>query len=400
MDSTLRPFVCAEGDDCLKLVLLVLLLGPLFRALGRKEAVQRWVERHSNQLRKGCLGFCVVTLVVVVGLSLAIACQDRLFLHDEATVLSTVAAFAHGQQIYPLASDRVEYGLLYGPATYLVYLPPMMFGAERFGVYLAWVGLAFAGSLALVFAAMKREYGRGTALCSAVLLVAFTCPFFPYELAIKGDIWILLFTALGLWASRLRRRWVAAVLIAVSGAMIVDLKIPLLAIALLPCVTLWVEGKQARWAALLGGVGIPVLALGPFALKHISLKGYMEQLADAAQHGFSLSLFEHNLLFALYFLLPTIGLLWTAWEQDREGYAGVASRTCGVPGFAWMLPGDYVADRIKEGCGTVAFDGSGGPPGRDRRGSLYQDMAHCRSEQRLCCESAGFTACDRCRDSR
>ena len=297
------------------LVLLYVLL-PLLLLLFRNHAVLGWTATHRSALQTCGKTLSLLILFLTIGGGLIACSTDRILYHDEASVLTIAAAFRHGQPMYPPLQAPVEYGLLYGPATYLVYIPPLLLGASRIGVYQAW-GI-FALALAILFVYLTARQLRVSALAAVTLFTVLLSPLTLSVWSIKGDIWVLLFSACGLWASLALKRWPAALFISISGAMLVNLKFPLLLLALLPCVLLWQRDHKSRSPALITMLLIPTLALLTFALPGISLSGYLNQLREASHHGFSHKIFFGNAPYFLFVLLPTFAMLWVAWKTDRN----------------------------------------------------------------------------------
>jgi len=105
------------------------------------------------------------------------------------------------------------------------------------------------------------------------------------EWAIKAEPWLLLLSALGLWAACRLPRWRAACVIAIAGAMLVDMKATILLVALLPCVLLWQRERSARVpAAVCAFILIPLLAILPFALPGVSIGNYLQILLGYQKH--------------------------------------------------------------------------------------------------------------------
>lgn len=303
----------SDLERCLKTLALTLFLTPALWFLLTRQETQRWIARRRLGIRlvfKVCC-FAIIVLTVVCGLSAVMT--EHMRFHDEATVLSIAAAFRHGQPMYPPNAGPAEYGLLYGPMTYFVYLPPMLLGAERLGWYQGWVLVALAASLFFIYLALRR-IGSGFAVLACVTYVAmFAARFADSTWAIKGDVWILLFSAVGFWAALSLDSWTAALVVGFAGAVLVDLKITLALLALLPCVTLWQRGRGSRSWAMAGAVLIPLFASVPFLFHRISLAAYREQLVEAAGHGLSKAHLLENLFTLLQMFLPTLALLW--WLQ-------------------------------------------------------------------------------------
>lgn len=299
-------------------LLLCILLPPSIFLL-RMPSVVNWTARHRGPIQLSAKVAALLVLALAVGGGLIAAVSDRILFHDEASVLTIAAAFHNGQPLYPAAQAPVEYGLLYGPATYLLFLPPMFFGGVRIGIYQAWSILALALTLLFVYLVARRvPVGRLQAFAAAALFAIMLSPLMLSVWSIKGDVWVLLFSACGLWASLSLNRWPAAILVAISGAVLVDLKFPLLLLSLLPCILLWQRDRKAHLPGLIAAVLVPSFALLLFAVPGLSLSGYAYQLRAAGHHGFSLSIFFINVPYFLFLLLPSFALLWFALRTKRH----------------------------------------------------------------------------------
>ncbi len=330
-------------------MLSLTLLIPIALSLSTREGVQRWAARAGNRSHRLFYLVCCFLLSAVF-LSMFVVAFYNQALHDETTILSGAAAYLHGSPLYPLADAPVEYGLLYGPVTYLVYMP-VLFAAQRLTLPLLWDLAAVGAAVFLVWRYLKwRSFSTAAAMASAVLLLAFLLPLAPYVFSVKGDAWILLAMAVGVWSNCVRSKWIAALVLALAGACLVDLKVTLVLAALLPCVDLWRRGKSFRLPALAAMLLMPGLAIGVFLLPGISLRGYRQQLATASHHGLSFHLFLLNLPFAFYLLLPGICLAvllgvrsreeLRKWANDRSAYMALLA---GVFGLALLSGAKYGA---------------------------------------------------------
>lgn len=299
-------------------MLLLLLSLPIFFFLASRPAVQSWVFAHLAELRKVGKVLCVVVLGTTIAGGLLGALTERTVLHDEAAILSIAAAYHHAQPLYPSSSAPAEYALLYGPAAFLVYLPPMYLGFERLGAFQVWVVLALAATFGLVFLTIEKVLATKWERIGLLTLLAISIsPFITAAWSTKGDIWILFFSALGIWATTIRSRWVAAIVISAAGAMLMNIKFPLLFLALVPCLLLWQRERPARMPALLGAFLIPLLALLTFRIPGISLSGYSEELREASRHGMSLHVFLGNLPSFFFLALPTFFLALADLSREK-----------------------------------------------------------------------------------
>lgn len=340
-------FSLFDGAEVIKGVAVlwkVMLPGALFTLVFflvlRLPGTELWAKLRLAQLRLMWRILCGIFVLLVVGCGLVAVVTERIRFFEEATVLSTVAAFWHGQALYPSTQAPVEYGLLYGPVTYFMYLPPMMGGALRLWGYEAWALGALGGTFLLLFLALRRKFGVSVALGSAALLAANVARFTGNEWAIKADVWILLFSALSFWASSRLQSWTAACVIAVAGAMLVDLKATLLLIALLPFVLLWQRERSARVPVVVFALLLPLLALLPFSLPGVSLSNYVRLLLEYKSHATSARVLAINTQMTLIIFLPTFTLLWAAmsvaprtacsWIRERSAYLVILIVACVV----------------------------------------------------------------------
>lgn len=297
----------------MKLMILLVVLVPLALALSRNQRLEAFVEQHQRGLGRLVGIACLVIIAATVAMGFAVAFRDQVN-HDQSTILSVAAAVRHGQSMYPGPGAAVEYGLLYGPATYLLYLPALALVSTRLTPALVLAAAASGFAILAFLFTLRRRFGWTLALAATALLVALAAPFLPQEWEARGDPWILLAIALGLPAARVRNRWLSGLLIAICGALLTNLKFPLLVVGMLPCVELW-KRPGGRIPAVAATILMPMLALLPFTAPEISLQGYMDQLQEAGHHGFSVHLIPQNFLFTFYLVLPTICLAW--WLQRR-----------------------------------------------------------------------------------
>lgn len=252
-----------------------------------------------------------IFLFLILAGGIFVAHSERILFHDEPSVLALAAAFLHGQPLYPQPSAPVEYGLLYGPATYLLYLPPMLAGAQRLGFYQAWAVLALAGVFLFVYLS-ARPLGRNPAIAAVGLAASSACLFTDHTWAIKGDVWIVLCIAIGLWAGRRLSPWNALWVVALTGAMMVNCKITTLPLALLPILVLYQRAGRYRASAYGSLLLLFPLSALPFALPGVSFDGYLHLLHEAMHHGLAVRMFELNLKVVTVLLLPTLVFLYAA----------------------------------------------------------------------------------------
>lgn len=284
----------------------------------RTDGIERWAGGRLAQFRCTWRIACGLFVLLTVACGLVAVATERMHFPEEATVLSVVAAYHNGQAIYPADHSPVEYGLLYGPVTYLLYLPPMLAGAVRLWWYEVWSLAGLGCAFVLVCCALRPRYGWSVALGGTALLATSVARFSGNEWAIKADVWLLLFSALGFWAALRLRYWKAAMVICVAGAVLVDVKATLLLVALLPFVVLWQRDRAARLPVLIFTFLLPILALSVFAMPGISLSNYTRLLLEYKQHATIRSTLVANAQMTLMIWIPTFILVWSSMGLDSE----------------------------------------------------------------------------------
>jgi hypothetical protein len=136
--------------------------------------------------------------------------------------------------------------------------------------------------------------------------------------AIKGDLWILFFSALGFWAALRMSGWKAVAMVALAGAALVDLKATTLITAALPCLLLQHKGR-GRWTmSVWSFVLLLGFACGVFLLPGISLGNFSVLLSTASRVGLRLSVLKGNVIVLLPMLLPYVLLSSMCWVYKRE----------------------------------------------------------------------------------
>lgn len=290
----------------------------VFFLLLRRPAVAESLQRHQRILVRALCALCLALAAYFIVADLATLPQERPYQDDEAAILSVSAAYLHGQPMYPDANAPMEYSILYGPATFLLFAVPMLFHAESLIWFQAWVALCLTLTLLFGLWALRSVAGSTVSILALGYAVAVIGMKAPNEWSNKGDPWILLFVSVGIWAAlRLRPRW-AELLIAVSGAFLLNLKVTLLPLALLPFLLLWDREKiaplrKAGWVAL-----TCLLGLGFFLIPNISLANYRHELMLASRHGISHGLLAYNVIvFVRWFALPLVAAWWYLYSADR-----------------------------------------------------------------------------------
>lgn len=235
------------------------------------------------------------------------------FWHDEATILSISSAYLHGEPIYHASSAASYYSLLYGPATFLVYVPFLLFYPHP--VVGAHVAGAIAGLADLILLYRILRVYVAPSLAKALLPVVTATLLVLYEvlLGTRGDSWLLGCFGLAVWAVFLRRQMLAFTLSGVACGLAIDFKITVFPVVILLIVILCGFHEQdRRRAVLVATLSALTAALALFATSQISLWAYSQRLSFVGRQHLHLSQSVQNLLFASFFsggaiLIPLLG---------------------------------------------------------------------------------------------
>lgn len=133
--------------------------------------------------------------------NLATIPQQRPFQDDESSVLSVSAAYVHGQELYPKLNAPVEYSILYGPATFLIYAVPVALHAENLMWFQAWVWAVLLVALTAAYFAFRFVANPTLALMALGYAVCVIGMKAENEWSNKGDAWLLVFVAAALWGA-------------------------------------------------------------------------------------------------------------------------------------------------------------------------------------------------------
>ena len=291
----------------------------LFYFVLRSPWVGLRIQGGRQQLLRALCLVCVGAAAFFVLADLATIPQQRPYQDDESAILSVSAAYVHGQPMYPNLDAPVEYSILYGPSTFLIYAVPALLHAESLMWFQAWVALGL--TLALLFALFALRAKAGWTI--ALLAFGYTVCVFGMKAAnewsSKGDPWILFFVSLSFWGALcLRPRW-ADIWIALCGACLINLKATLLPLALLPLLLTW-NRERVSFRRKVLAVGLMCLfACSFFLLPRISLANYRTELTLASRHGISRGLLWYNIIvFVRWFGLPLLAAYWYLRSGDRD----------------------------------------------------------------------------------
>lgn len=261
------------------------------------------------RLRMPWRSFSIGMIGVVVGAALAYLVLPVLF-EDAETNIACVSAMAmRGAPVYPAMNAAARYSLAYGPLTYLAHIPLYWLLGESLVSFKLLGILSMLVTLGLSYR-ICRHYGSSReALVGVGCLSLVLFRYLHVEFWGRNDPLLLCFTALALWAVVEAGDTAAVLAVALSFAVLPNLKITAV-FYVLPILVLLII--QRGWK--LAGVAVAIaLALfpSPFLLPQVSLAGYIAILQTVGKHGLDPGFLARNLQYSAIFLLPTGMLAWS-----------------------------------------------------------------------------------------
>jgi hypothetical protein len=249
-----------------------------------------WTKLSSSRSLRWTLAFGVTlyALLVCWAMVFPATLQD-----SEVGVHFVVLKLLAGGPIYPSGRDGAFYGLLYGPLTYLLYLPPFLIAPTSFTLTKAY-SLSILVLAAVItgweVCRVNRDvrHRLGVALMGTALLLYFK----EFAFAPKAEPMLLLLAAVGVSCMRLRH---AMFYLAALAAVMANIK-PSAVVALMPILYL----AHARWKpsarqTVVAAFLFALLLVLPYCLPFSSVAEYWALLRNASQHGLSPAMFALNL---------------------------------------------------------------------------------------------------------
>ena len=289
------------SGQLISIVLLCLPLALLFRRVIRPERLPQTLSIPQWMLIP--MGLFIV--FAFAGPLFFITHEHMLF-HDEPTVIAVAGAELNGEPLYHAPAAAERYSLLYGPATYWVYMPPMIAKATDLRIFQLWVLLPLFLSALMAWKISRRLLSPRDSLfilfCFAIAVLTQS----PSEWAMKGDVWILLAICVALWGATKLGKFGAPIVIGLCGALLFSLKIT----AVVPlCVPLLLLQKRFGYKSVLGTLAIVLgLVLGTIFIPGISWHNYWFWLHASTVHGFSRVNLLNNTSFMAFLAWPTLAL--------------------------------------------------------------------------------------------
>ena len=190
-----HPILRAILDN--QILLFLVLFAPCFLLL------RRVPSRVAHRIYSLC-GLLSVALFVL--LSLLCLARSPFYWHDEPSILSNAAAYMHGQPLYLPPTAPAIYSLLYGPYTYLVYIPFFTLFHHPLGAIKLCILVFNLVNLALFYRILRLYLSPSAALGLLPIAISLLLDFASFVFGLHADRWILFCCCAALLCSLLRYR--------------------------------------------------------------------------------------------------------------------------------------------------------------------------------------------------
>jgi hypothetical protein len=283
-------------------VLLCLPLALLYQWAIRTERL----SQETLEIRRWMLIPMALFILFAFAGPLLFVTHEHMLFHDEPAVIAVAAAELHGEPLYHAPAAAERYSLLYGPATYWVYMPPMIAKATDLRIFQLWVLLPLSLSALVAWHISRRLLSPRDALFTLFCFAVAVLTQSPSEWAMKADVWILLAICVALWGATKLGKFGAPIVIGLSGALLINLKIT----AIVPlCVPLLLLQKRFGYKSVLATLSIVLgLVLGTFSIPGISWHNYWFWLHASTVHRLSSVIMLDNTSFMAFLALPALAL--------------------------------------------------------------------------------------------
>lgn len=278
--------------------------------LGSWLGARYWGQSHSGHRNLRLAGIVLAaTLLLIFPLIGIWYLRTDGFAGEVEPIVSSLAWLVQGGHPLYTAFDAAErYSVLYGPAVFLTnglflkLLGPTLASAKVASL------LGGIGSLLFLYGAVSRERRDAVALGATTLatLYFWTQGFAVY--LVRPDALLLFAVGLGLFGAVRLRRWLALATVAAAVGFAINLKVHggLYFVPVLGLV--W---RRFGWRdTIVTSLGAVAVVGAPFLFHdQISLRNYLGWLRNAVSHGLELSTLDQTLRYAVFLLLPPLGLL-------------------------------------------------------------------------------------------
>ncbi|GGA78412.1 hypothetical protein GCM10011507_32040 [Edaphobacter acidisoli] len=286
-----------EDPTLLFLILFAFALPLLIR-------LQAWDQLWFRRLT--LLGGAV-SVLVFLQVNIANVSHTRSFWHDERHIIAIAAAYMHGEPMYPSPAAADLYALVYGPVTYLIFVPFLALFHHPLPAIRVGILAVNLATLLVLFLILRKRIAWQTALGLLSVATATLLAVGPALLGMRGDSWMLFSVCVAL-LSALSRNWVeAAAFSGVFGAIAIGFKPTVAPVVLLLLVILYRKhGRRALVSSAL------ITAMGVFSvylLRGISLQTYLIWLVRSDHRPFVAESLISSLLASALLALPAVLLL-------------------------------------------------------------------------------------------
>jgi hypothetical protein len=286
----------------ISIVLLCLPLALLFQRAMRPE----WLPQKTLEAPRWMLTLMGLFILFAFTGPLFFVTHEHMLFHDEPTIIAVAAAELHGEPLYHAPHAAERYSLLYGPATYWVYMPPMIAKATDLRIFQLWVLLPLSLSALMAWKISRRLLSPRDALFTLFCFAVAVMTQSPSEWAMKGDVWILFAICAALWGATNLGKFGAPIVIGLCGALLINLKIT----AIVPlCIPLLLLQKRFGYKSVLATLSIVLgLVLGTLFIPGISWHNYWFWFHASTVHRLSGLTMLNNTSFMAFLALPALAL--------------------------------------------------------------------------------------------
>jgi hypothetical protein len=261
-------------------------------------------QSRTVWLRRFALGAGLFVIAIfLVACLYSLRCYMLQF--DEANILGVAAESLHGPMYLEPGSPVASYSLMYGPVLFMIYRVALVAGgADHFWVLRATVILADFAILAGLYLLLRKFVSRLAALALLAFPLSVLLQHPESSLALRADIWIVLFTTLALLCTFLEAELLATVLTGLMCGILVSFKISAAPAALFPLLLLY--RRFGFRAVFIASPIAAVTAIVPFTLPGVSFHNYFAWILFTRSEGLNPPLFWTNVIFALFLLSPCL----------------------------------------------------------------------------------------------
>jgi hypothetical protein len=297
-----------------------------------------WFRKPLTQLARRSSMPTVVLAFVAIAIYVAIVVWyfflPTFFDYAEPTMAAVGWLYAIGQPIYHAPDAAVRYAHMYGPLAFMI--PGWSLEIFGPGLWQSKVPGIVAGllSVVLVYTLARSSTGSVNAIALSGLFSIELLIFRNLAFWIRPDAFLLLFVALGLFATTIASPLVASVILGVTIGALLNLKLTGVLYAL-PAIGLLAARHGARRLPIVGVTSV-VMAAWPFLfVENVSFTNFRYWTQVSAANGLGFITLRANIELALFLLLPLAPLLLAASDSPQAksrgwGLIGLAAGVLGV----------------------------------------------------------------------